>query len=343
MEIEYQNKYVVTWSLDRKEGSRICLRSITSENQLRTIEIKSEGFNLELKDNEARDFLNILNQIAASAHFVPDISVKAEQVSAPTKEEIIPEASPPLEKSEITEATQIVEETMIPDSSEIIQVLKESERTYAEITPSSPDDISIPVTPKVEEYKPPIHEAEKEILEEKTISPEPLHRHEEPEVISPEIETASFFRQSVSKSPLEMILEEDDGRKEVEDVSEISTVSESEKLYETPVESKTGYSPEDLQTEAFFSQFDTKRTVDLLREAEPIPEPVPIPEPEPELEPEPEPELEPEPEYKRVVQLEPTPKSIKKEPVKTEAERRAEIEKERAERRRRLWELTRGF
>jgi len=321
LEIEYQNKYVVTWCLGRKEGPSICLRAITAENQLRTIEIKSEGFNLELEHTEARDLLNILNQIAVSAHFIPDISVKAEQVSSPTKEEIIPEVSPPLEKSEITEVIPKMEEPMIPDSSEIVQVLKESERTYAEITPSSPDDISVPVTPKVEEYKPSIYEVEKEIIEEETISPEPLQHPEEPEVISPEIETASFFQQSLSKSPLEMILEEDEGRKEVDDVPEVSTVSESEKLYETPVEAKTGYSPEDLQTEAFFSQFDTKRTIDLLRKAEPIPEP----------------------EYKRVVQLEPTPKFIKKEPVKTEAERRAEIEKERAERRRRLWELTRGF
>ena len=48
-------------------------------------------------------------------------------------------------------------------------------------------------------------------------------------------------------------------------------------------------------------------------------------------------------EFKRVVNLEPAPQFVKKEPVKTEAERRTEIEKERAERRRRLWELTRGF
>ena len=326
MEIEYQNKYVVTWCLDRKEGPRICLRAIAAENQLRTIEITSKGFNLELEDTEARDFLSILNQMAASPHFVPETSVKAE-VSAPTKVEIIPEASPSLEKSEITEVAPIVEEPTVPDSSEIIQVLKESERTYAEITPSSPDEISIPVPPKVEEFKPPIHEVEKEIMEKEMISPEQLQHYEEPEVTSPEIETASFFQQSVSKSPLEMMLEDDEGRKEVEEEPEVSTVSESEKLFETSVESKTSYSPEDLQTEAFFSQFDTKRTADLLREPEPEAEPIP----------------EPEPEYKRAVQLEPTPQFDKKEPVKTEVERRAEIEKERAERRRRLWELTRGF
>ena len=321
MEIEYQNKYVVTWCLDRKEGPRICLRAITVENKQRAIEIKCEGFNLELEDTEARDFLNILNQIAASTHFVPDLGVTAEQVSAPYTEEPI---IPPPEKSEIAEVTPIVEPT-VPDSSEIIQVLKESERTYAEITPSSPDDISIPVTPKVEEPKLPIiSESVKEITEEETISPEPPLHHEEPEVISPEIETASFFQQSVTKSPLEMILEEDEGRK-VENVPEVSSISEPEELQEAPVTSKTGYTPEDLQTEAFFSQFNTQRTAELIQATEP------------------EPESEPEPEYKRVVQLEPTPKYEKKEHVKTEVERRAEVEKERAERRRRLWELTRGF
>ncbi|MFX1516014.1 MAG: hypothetical protein ACFFC6_06870 [Promethearchaeota archaeon] len=323
MEIEYQNKYVVTWCLDRKEGPRICLRAITAENQQRTIEIKSEGFNLELEDIEARDFLNILNQITVSTPFAPDLGVAAEQVSTSYLEEpIIPEVSPPPEKSEIAEVTPIVEPT-VPDSSEIIQVLKESERTYAEITPSSPDDVS----PKVEEHKLPIiSESVKEIIEEETISPESPSHHEEPEVISPEIETASFFQQSVTKSPLEMILEEDEGRN-VENVPEVSPISEPEELHEAPA--TTSYTPEDLQTEAFFSQFDTKRTAELSQT------------PEPNLEPEPEPKSELE--YKRVVQLEPTPKFEKKEHIKTEAERRAEVEKERAERRRRLWELTRGF
>ena len=70
MEIEYQDKYVVTWCLDRK-GPRICLRATTAENRLRTIAIISEEFNLELEDTEARDFLNILSQIVTSTQFVP--------------------------------------------------------------------------------------------------------------------------------------------------------------------------------------------------------------------------------------------------------------------------------
>jgi hypothetical protein len=127
-----------------------------------------------------------------------------------------------------------------------------------------------------------------------------------------------------------MLLEEDEGKREVEEVYD-EPKSEPEEEYIPPVDTKTVYSPEDLQTEAFFSQFDTKSTVDLIQKPEPKPLPVPVPEPEPE------------PEYKRAVRLEPAPKFVKKEPAKTEAERRAEVEKERAERRRRLWELTRGF
>ncbi|MFW9904646.1 MAG: hypothetical protein ACFFFH_09960, partial [Candidatus Thorarchaeota archaeon] len=310
-------------------GSRICLKAITTEDQLRTIEIQSEGFNLKLEDTEARDFLNILNQIAASAQYSPD---KIVQKRVPdVSEEIKPEIKTPIEEPLIAEIAPPMEEPIVPevpDSSEIIQVLKESERTYSEITPSSPDDTSIVVSKKAEE--PSIHEVEKEIIKEPLNDDEPFPAQETPDVISSEIETASFFQQSVSKSPLEMLLEEDKGKKETEEVyDEFKSETKSEEQYIPPVESKTTYSPEDLQTEAFFSHFDTKRTVDLLRNSEPEP----VATPRPEL----------EPEYKRVVQLEPAPKYVKKEPVKTEAERRAEIEKERAERRRRLWELTRGF
>ncbi|UCG02502.1 MAG: hypothetical protein JSW11_00625 [Candidatus Heimdallarchaeota archaeon] len=336
MEIEYQNKYVVTWCLDRK-GSRICLQATTTENKLRKIGIISEGFNLELDDAEAIDFLNIISQIAASTQFVPHKVVPIEQESPPeVKEEISPEFIPPLEEPTIPEVIPKVEEPIapeVPDSSEIIQILKESERTYAEITPSSPDDVSVEVPPEVVETTPISYETEEEIVKE-IPETESLPSQEESEVTRQEIETASFFQQSVSKSPLEMLLEEDEGEKEEEDVSDVPSISHPEvEDYTPPIESKKTYSPDDLETEAFFSKFDTKRTIDLLQR----------PEPEPKLEPEPEPEPEAKPEYKRAVQLEPTPQFVKREPVKTEAERRAEIEKERAERRRRLWELTRGF
>ncbi|MFX0122405.1 MAG: hypothetical protein ACFFAE_02125 [Candidatus Hodarchaeota archaeon] len=329
MEVEYQNKYVVKWCLDRK-GPRICLQATTTENKLRTIKINSEGFNLELEDAEARDFLNILNQIAASTQFAPHRVVTVEQEITPeVKEEYIPEVKPPIKKPPIIEIPQVEEPVApdVPDSSEIIQVLKESERAYAEITPSSPDDVSTKVSLEVEKPAVPdlYEEAEKEITTEEILS-ESFPIQEEPEVMTPEIETASFFQQSISKSPLEMLLEEDDEGEDVE-VSDVSSITEPEveEPYTPPIEPKRVYSPDDLETESFFSKFDTRRTVDLLQKPEPKPEP------------------EPTPEFKRVVELEPAPKFVKKEPIKTEAERRAEIEKERAERRRRLWELTRGF
>ena len=349
MEIEYQNKYVVTWCLDR-DGPRICFRAVTKENQLRTFEIISEDFILEFDYEEARDFLNLLSQLAAAGsmkHVKPvpvykastieeDHLLKAEDDLSPevmleTIESNVPEAMPEVVVSETSETITTEDSEVItsevPDSSEIIQILKKSEQTYSEITPSSLDDVSI------EDQTPIPPENETESIQEEPIVSESLPLQEILEVSPTEIETASFFQKSESKSPLEMLLDEDKKNKEIEGAIDSSQVSEHE-IEETPKstpETKIAYTPNDLQTDAFFSKFDAKDIVDLMQQPEAVSEP------------EPEPEPEPKPEFKRAVSLSPAPKFVKQEPITTEAERRAVIEKERADRRKRLWELTRGF
>jgi hypothetical protein len=405
LEIEYQNKYVVTWCLDR-DGPRICFRAVTKENQLRTIEIFSEDFILELEDEEARDFLNILSQLAAAGSikqvkqdpvykasaiegehslkveddaflgFVPDVVESTVSEAVPdvvestvpeavpdvvesmvleavpdvvestvseavpdVVESTVPEAVPDVVESKVPEAvpdvvvpeisettTTEVSEVLSPDgldTSEIIQILKKSEETYSEITPSSLDGVSIedqtPIPPQSETKK----------IREKSIVSELSSLDFSPT----EIETASFFQKSEPKSPLEMLFEEDKEKEETEGTIDSSQVSEPEETFKSTPETKISYTPDDLQTDTFFSKFDTKAIVDIMQK------PKPEPKPESELTPKPE----PKPEFKRAVNLSPAPKIGIKEPISTDAERRAAIEKERAERRKRLWELTRGF
>ncbi len=244
MEIEYQNKYVVTWCLDR-DGPRICFRAVTKENQLRTIEIISEDFILELEDEEARDFLNILSQLAAAGSIkqvkqdpVYKASTIEEEYLLKTEDDISPEAMPETIESKVPEAmpdvvVPDVSETIaiedsevispeVPDSSEIIQILKKSEQTYSEITPSSLDDVSIEDQTQI----PP--EVETGRIQEEPIVSESLPPQEILEVSPTEIETASFFQKSVSKSPLEMLLDEDKKEKEIDGVIDSSQVSEHE-------------------------------------------------------------------------------------------------------------------
>jgi len=327
LEIEYQNKYVVTWCLDR-DGSRICLRVIAREDQHRKIEIISEDFILEFEDEEARDFLNILSQMTAASPVKPITKYPTYEVPEieekyPFEAEISPEIASEMAESvepEVVPETAEIIHPEVPDSSEIIQILKQSEQTYAEITPSSQTEDSFEEQPQLPD------EIDIEKIQEEPVTPDSVPIRETLEDLVTDIETASFFQKSVSKSPLEMILEEDQKKEEMV-ATDSSPLSEQklEEISEQYPETKVIYTPDDLKTESFFSKFDTNRTVDLLQKPKSKPEPEPKPEP------------------KRVVELEPTPKFVRKEPMTTEAERRAAIEKERAERRRRLWELTRGF
>ncbi len=358
MEIEYQNKYVVSWCLDR-DGPRICLRAVTGESEIRTIEIVSDDFMLQFEDEEAQAFLNILSQLVAERTIGAQVPQYPEPKEAIIEEEIPaasivthPENLPVITDQAVTEATPEVTETVpftaapiveepvpfdiapkveesvrfevgprveepVPsdplDSSEIIRVLKHSERTFSESIASSPDDVSMEGQPSIS-YKP-----ERPSIEPK--SPEIYPIRESPDVLQTEIETASFFQKSEPKSPLEMLLEDEGKKEEIGD--QTAQVPEMDVLEEPKLSQKPSiaFTPDDLQTEAFFSKFDTKSSLDLLKK----------------------PEAEPVPEIDHDVKVTPTPTILKKEGYVTEVERRAAIEKERAERRKRLWELTRGF
>ena len=60
MDVEYQKKEV-TWCLDRV-GPKICLKAVAINDKLKQLEITSEEFSLEFENEEARDFLNILQK-----------------------------------------------------------------------------------------------------------------------------------------------------------------------------------------------------------------------------------------------------------------------------------------
>ncbi|MHA2226321.1 MAG: hypothetical protein ACXAC8_14020 [Candidatus Hodarchaeales archaeon] len=400
MEIQYQNKFVITWCLDR-EGPRICLKAETRENEDKTIEIISENFVLEFEEKEAREFLNILNRLTfeepiyATPEPVPEpepepiafeepIYATPEPVPEPEPEPIafeepihttpepVPEPEPePIAFEEPIHATPepvpepeliafeepihatpepvpepepiAFEEpihttpepapepelkvTEIPDPSEIVEVLKQSEKTYHDTQPEITEKILF------------------DDLSQST--PSEWNEEENNQVISMindksqqfddsfdvEIDTASFFQKTEPKSPLEKLLEEKEDEK-----TTLVNIKENENLHpqaeegsEKPSEPLTSFTPDDLKTEAFFSKFDARSTLELLKTVKPKPtanESL---------------DSSSEPEYKRVVKLKPVPKPSEKEEYLTEAERRAAMEKERAERRRRLWELTRGF
>ncbi|MHA2292044.1 MAG: hypothetical protein ACXACK_07785 [Candidatus Hodarchaeales archaeon] len=217
--------------------------------------------------------------------------------------------------------------TEIPDPSEIVEVLKQSEKTYHDTQPEITEKILF------------------DDLSQST--PSEWNEEENNQVISMindksqqfddsfdvEIDTASFFQKTEPKSPLEKLLEEKEDEK-----TTLVNIKENENLHpqaeegsEKPSEPLTSFTPDDLKTEAFFSKFDARSTLELLKTVKPKPtanESL---------------DSSSEPEYKRVVKLKPVPKPSEKEEYLTEAERRAAMEKERAERRRRLWELTRGF
>lgn len=326
MEIE-ENKYIVTWCLDR-EGPRICLRAVTGQGHFKRIEITSENFELDFDVEEAHAFLDIINQlgVAQEDKFVVSEPITTPEVLSPEVSEVTPASDvPPVisessltpevavfadtETSFKTEIHPVTPEVAPPESApnEILQILKQSEETIQDPFSDSIKDLPIEET---------VHHDE---IENISLERTPI---QEPTEISPsDIETASFFRTSETKTPLEMLLEED-SEKEQESI-QVSEPPQAE--LEESLETALDYTPDDLKTELFFSKFDSNRTLDLIKEKE--------------FEYKPETQQEP----KRAVELSPASTPEKKEEFMSAEERRAAIEKERAERRRRLWELTRGF
>ncbi|MHA1971965.1 MAG: hypothetical protein ACTSW1_03160 [Candidatus Hodarchaeales archaeon] len=315
MEIEYENKETITWCLDR-EGPRICLLAIRENNKLKKMKIDSEGFKLEIDGEEADGFLKILQQIVGIK--------KEEPVSEIIETEIIPETTH-VEKTaeefeEIKKSYEPVIQTASPAADKVEK--EEYETPQPEPTIEYKEEELVEKTVVDEEIKTPEIPATSEILQilkksEKTV--DRLLNQEEvvEDTIDPLEDTASFFRHASKKSPLEELLDEKGNIKDELAEEPSLRVTEDDSLHKI-------FRPDDLQTRSFISQFERENPLDDLTKKEETPV-----------------EKKVDREIKEVKTEEPT--TTKQDEYMTEAERRAAIERERAERRRRLWELTRGF
>ena len=323
MDIEYQKKEV-TWCLDR-DGPRICLRAVAINGNLKSLEISSERFQIMFENNEARDFLSILKTIveeksvSKSALFQ---EIKTDQVKNIGIQEI-PES--------ISQESSIIEEAPKLDTSEILNVLKQSE--------SSTEDLETPLLDLLKDQKDlnlglndkavipdEIPEISSGISVEENVKPSDLFKES--------IDTASFFREDVSdeiseeKTPLEQLLEEDN-KNEISPITPqdtiITSVHEENIPRRTIPKEKPGitpFTPDDLSSDAFISDFNSKKveeveTPSTMDETPDISSPVEDESGKAELM-----------EGRKYLSFE---------------ERRREIEKEREARKKRLWELTRGF
>lgn len=337
MDVEYQKKEV-TWCLDRI-GPKICLKATAINDKLQQLEITSEDFRLEFENEEAIEFLGILRNIMSAR---PTSVPVPEDITphVPKHEEIIPsipksaQARAQVEISSIQQNEKSMED-IIPaiqeekpkpvttlDTSEILEVLKQSE--------SSVGEERISFRKKF---------AENEALEKKLVpevrtqqeteEPSPGISNEEnvrpSEVFKEKLDTASFFREADEKSPLEQLLEEnEDITEEIKpfetDMTDPSPIDEHEEALTELVE-QPPFTPDDLNSSSFMSNFSSKSLEHDLKT------------PEPEI-------MEEEDSFDLDHQdLEPAQQSA----FLNEDDRKKVIERERAARKKRLWELTRGF
>ncbi len=324
MDVEYQKKEV-TWCLDRV-GPRICLKAIAINEKLNQLEISSEEFNLVLENDEAIEFLSILRKLMESKPAAVPIPEPLTP-SIPVQEEEIPpiqHIEEPKEELSLFSKTEVEKPMAVPtlDTSEILEVLKQSE--------SSIGEEKISFRKKFAENK----ALEKKVVEQTLI----VHEQEEPtpgitieehvkpsEIFQEKLDTASFFREVEEKSPLEQLLEENEDLRDMITTDPIPPQNEEEPptiedISHEP-EEKTPFTPDDLSSSSFMSDFGSKPFEQELdsQKVEKVEEPVEKVEDQQDTEP------------------------IEHKAFLSEEERKKEIERERAARKKRLWELTRGF
>ncbi|MHA1975579.1 MAG: hypothetical protein ACW98F_02510 [Candidatus Hodarchaeales archaeon] len=334
MDVEYQKKEV-SWCLDRV-GPKICLKAITIDDKLQQLEITSDEFRLELENEEAIEFLGILRNVMSakpaavpvSEDISPSISIDDDIIPSIPTYDSLPSSLPPIEqpKNEIMPIPKIQEEKPKPvttlDTSEILEVLKQSEssvgeerisfrKKFAENEAREPKpDLKVQPEKKIEELSP-------SISIEENVKPS--------EVFKEKLDTASFFREAEEKSPLEQLLEENEdftsdittSDAQLTDTNSLSkpegTISESEE--------SESFTPADLNSSSFMSKFNSKPVERALET------------------PKPETIQNAEESDSKVQDTDPVQPSA----FLSEDERKKDIEKERAARKKRLWELTRGF
>jgi len=344
MEIEYQNKESITWCLDR-EGPRICLLAIREEQRIEKIKIESESFALELDGEEVGGFLDVLRKIIGvkkTPLLEPEMLTKEKEdliidhslTPSPDSPEEIQEA-PESYTDQVIISPQINQSEKIAIQEEDSSIHFEKEDKGAMIIQddleASVDDKSQESFDEVLEPRPPEIPATSEILEilkktESAVNKILMAEDAKEEIIDPTEDVASFFRESRQKSPLEELLDKNGNiRDDLGDPTKAPDYTKKIEAFKTLTETTK---PLDHQTESFLKKFDTKDALDILDSAQ-----------KDEEESKDKIEEESHSSSKLSIQKD----TIPKEEYQTEAERRAAIEKERAERRRRLWELTRGF
>ncbi len=329
MDVEYQKKEV-TWCLDRV-GPRICLKAIAINDKLKQLEMTSDEFKLTLENDEAREFLGIIQNI---------VSTKPETIPLP-----VPEAEPspleefiekPIEKPiEIAVETPVEEFLPVPetkevepktaiklDTAEILEVLKQSESSVEEERISfrkkfaENEALAKETTPQLQPEQE-IEESELGISIEEKVRPS--------EIFKEKLDTASFFREVEEKSPLEQLLEETEDR--TEDYTTVDPpMSDTRSVYEEEgslpeSDSTVPFSPDDLDSSSFLSKFSSKPFEQEI-------------------------ETKKEESVENIVDpdlSQQDTESVQQSGFQTEEDRKKEIERERAARKKRLWELTRGF
>ena len=162
MDIEYQKKEV-TWCLDR-DGPRICLRAVAINNELQHLQISSESFSLDLKTNEAQEFLIILKNLATSKEPAITLNEISPDIVKEISDEIfdeVPDEIPVISPSQVKDSGK---STPSLDTSEILDVLEQSEVSIDNKVDETPV-ISTPSPESTESLKPSLTLDTSEILD----------------------------------------------------------------------------------------------------------------------------------------------------------------------------------
>ncbi len=224
----------------------------------------------------------------------------------------------------IEESVSLTPSATIEDESEIFK--RSDGKLENELTELTDILIGKEETAK-ETYETPTIRSEPEatiegILQEENVKPSV--------VLGGRVDTASFFQKSEEKSPLEQLLDEKE--EEEESLSSIPAFSteeppkiEGDSFDSNDLESSNEiapFSPDDLQTTSFISDFNSKKE-DAKTEID-----------KGELQDNRIPATEDD--FRKL-------RPVSESSYTTEADRKKQIEKEREARKKRLWELTRGF
>lgn len=355
MKIEYENKNTISWCIDRSDHSKICFNAISMTGKLESIKISGEDFILEFEYEEALKFLEILKSLV----FTETDYLLTSDIPIPEDESYISEERSPLAEIEDAKKSDIGLGTSYSYEPEFKESYAEGKEEIALKEPSETLEYERAFSQRIESVKSQFSESlieeRKEMIEnlpepseilnviqttqesfdesmDKVFSTDELDSTPKApieEVVSKatppsilkfselsrtELDTASFFHETEEKSPLELLLEED----------KIDSIGVSDPFEDIDETSKRTFSPEDMQTRSFISKFDKELSSNELESSTSVPDAVEEPR-------------------DKIKSDEPIA-TIQKQPISmTEEERKQKIEKERAERRRRLWELTRGF